>query len=113
MLSKIGQSNCSRKLPKTLENDRNSNFLSLLSLSSFKVGVKFSECDGMEWGSCLIYRRQQPITIRLVAARVSARMAPVTFAAAPRAPHGNQHGQPPFRSTLLHPICQSAGLECM
>ncbi|KAF3564653.1 hypothetical protein DY000_02016332 [Brassica cretica] len=44
-----------------------------------------------ELGSRGIYRRQQPIRFRLVAARVSLRMAPDACAAAPRAPNGWLH----------------------
>ncbi|KAF2533487.1 hypothetical protein F2Q70_00029321 [Brassica cretica] len=44
-------------------------------------------------GSWGIYRRQQPISFRLVAARVSLCMAPDASEAARRAPHVFQHGQ--------------------
>ncbi|KAG5381151.1 hypothetical protein IGI04_028993, partial [Brassica rapa subsp. trilocularis] len=54
-----------------------------------------------ELGSWGIYRRHQPISFRLVAARVSLRMAPDACTATPRAPHGWLHVQdtcrtPPF-----------------
>ncbi|KAL0864361.1 hypothetical protein Bca101_043479 [Brassica carinata] len=46
-----------------------------------------------EVGVVGIYRRQQQIRFKLVAARVSFRMAPDACVAAPRAPHGCQHVQ--------------------
>ena len=48
-----------------------------------------------------IYRIQQPIRFRLVAARVSAHMAQVACAAGPRAPHVFQHGQGSCKVTPL------------
>ncbi|KAG5388727.1 hypothetical protein IGI04_030268 [Brassica rapa subsp. trilocularis] len=50
-----------------------------------------------------IYRRQQPIRFRLVAARVSVRRAPIACTAAPRAPHGFKHGQDSCRAPPLLP----------
>ena len=79
----------SRKLSKSIET---SCFLSLLSLTF----LNWSEVVWMCWNLKVgvpIYRRQQPITFKLVAARVSLRMAPVACAAAPSAPHGGQHAQ--------------------
>ncbi|KAF2551735.1 hypothetical protein F2Q68_00033696 [Brassica cretica] len=52
------------------------------------------------WGIC---RRQQPISFRLVAARVSLQMAPDACAATPRAPHVFQHGQDTCRTPPLLP----------
>ncbi|KAF2589461.1 hypothetical protein F2Q70_00039299 [Brassica cretica] len=46
---------------------------------------------------------QQPISFRLVAARVSLRMAPDACAATPRAPHVFQHGQDTCRTPPLLP----------
>ncbi|KAF3595953.1 hypothetical protein DY000_02020763 [Brassica cretica] len=57
----------------------------------------------MSWGCGGIYRRQQPINFRLVAARVSLRMAPDACAAAPRAPHVFQHSQGTCRTPLILP----------
>ncbi|KAF2610658.1 hypothetical protein F2Q70_00012178 [Brassica cretica] len=57
-----------------------------------------------------IYRRQQPITIRLVAARVSLCMAPVACAAAPRAPHGGQHDQDVMQGDTTSSTCLICGL---
>ncbi|KAF2566162.1 hypothetical protein F2Q70_00025799 [Brassica cretica] len=56
-----------------------------------------------EQGSWASYRRQQPITFRLVAARVSLRMAPDACTAAPRAPHGWLHVQDTCRTPPLPP----------
>ncbi|KAF3512822.1 hypothetical protein F2Q69_00007255 [Brassica cretica] len=50
-----------------------------------------------------MYRIQQPISFRLVAARVSLRMSPDACAAAPRAPHVFQHGQDTCRTPPLLP----------
>ncbi|WZZ60558.1 hypothetical protein YC2023_060665 [Brassica napus] len=47
--------------------------------------------------------RQQPISFRLVAARVSLRMAPNACAATPRVPHVFQHGQDTCRTPPLLP----------
>ncbi|KAF2571191.1 hypothetical protein F2Q70_00001936 [Brassica cretica] len=47
--------------------------------------------------------RHQPISFRLVAARVSLRMAPDTCVAAPRAPHVRLHGQDTCRTPPLLP----------
>ena len=57
----------------------------------------------IELGSWGIYRIQQPISFRLVAAHVSLRMAPDAFAATPRAPHVFQHGQDTCRTPPLLP----------
>ena len=54
-------------------------------------------------GSWAIYRRQQPIRFRLVASRVSLRMAPDACTATPRAPHVLQHGQDSCRAPPLLP----------
>ncbi|KAF2619113.1 hypothetical protein F2Q68_00040689 [Brassica cretica] len=48
-------------------------------------------------------QRQQPISFRLVAVRVSLRMAPDACAAAPRAPHGWLHVQDTCRKPPLLP----------
>ncbi|KAF2578100.1 hypothetical protein F2Q68_00005239 [Brassica cretica] len=54
--------------------------------------------------SCFsVHSRQQPISFRLVAARVSLRMTPDACAAAPRAPHVFQHGQDTCRTPTLLP----------
>ena len=57
----------------------------------------------MSWGRGGIYRRHQPISIRLVAARVSFRMALDACAAAPRAPHGWLHVSATCRKTHPRP----------
>ncbi|KAG5378196.1 hypothetical protein IGI04_026038 [Brassica rapa subsp. trilocularis] len=54
-------------------------------------------------GSWGIYRRHQPISFRLVAARVSLRMAPDACTATPRAPHGWLHVQDTCRTPPLLP----------
>ncbi|WZY94053.1 hypothetical protein YC2023_066382 [Brassica napus] len=56
-----------------------------------------------ELGSWAIHRRQQPIRFRLVAARVSLRMALDACTAAPRAPHGWLHVQDTCRTPPLLP----------
>ncbi|KAG5394098.1 hypothetical protein IGI04_024061 [Brassica rapa subsp. trilocularis] len=56
-----------------------------------------------ELGPWPIYRIQQPIRFRLVAARVSLRMAPDACTATPRAPHVLQHGQDSCRAPPLLP----------
>ncbi|KAF3525214.1 hypothetical protein F2Q69_00045941 [Brassica cretica] len=56
-----------------------------------------------ELGSWGIYRRQQPISFRLVAARVSLRMATDACAAAPRAPYVWLHVQDTCRTPPLLP----------
>ncbi|KAG5388696.1 hypothetical protein IGI04_030237 [Brassica rapa subsp. trilocularis] len=57
-----------------------------------------------------IYRRQQPITFRLVAARVSLRMAPVACGTAPLAPHGGQHDQDVMQGDTTSSTCLIRGL---
>ena len=57
----------------------------------------------MSWGRGGNYRRHQPISFRLVAARVSLRMAPDACAAAPRAPHVRLHVQDTCRTPPLLP----------
>ncbi|KAG5388622.1 hypothetical protein IGI04_030163 [Brassica rapa subsp. trilocularis] len=68
-------------------------------------GVSFGQVwmlrnDLGSWG---IYRRHQPISFRLVAARVSLRMAPDASTATPRAPHGWLHVQDTCRTPPLLP----------
>ncbi|KAF2579110.1 hypothetical protein F2Q68_00005262 [Brassica cretica] len=57
-----------------------------------------------------IYRRQQPITFRLVAALLSLCMAPVACAAEPRAPHGGQHDQDVMQGDTTSSTCLIHGL---
>ena len=57
-----------------------------------------------------IYRRQQPIIFRLVAARVSLCMTPVACAVAPRAPHGGQHDQHVMQGDTTSSTCLICGL---
>ncbi|WZY88521.1 hypothetical protein YC2023_045256 [Brassica napus] len=56
-----------------------------------------------ELGSWPIYRIQQPIRFRLVAARVSLRMASDACTATPHAPHVLQHDQDSCRALPLLP----------
>ncbi|KAG5375563.1 hypothetical protein IGI04_040159 [Brassica rapa subsp. trilocularis] len=55
-------------------------------------------------GSWPIYRMQQPIRFRLVAASVSLCMAPDACTVTPRAPHVLQHGQESCRAPPLLPV---------
>ncbi|KAF3511191.1 hypothetical protein F2Q69_00007167 [Brassica cretica] len=54
-------------------------------------------------GSWPIYRIQQPIRFRLVAARVSLCMVSDACTATPRAPHVLQHGKDSYRAPPLLP----------
>ena len=92
MLTQNRQNNSSRKLPKSLENYRNSIFLSLLSLSRFKLILKCSGCVEKRGGRGLFIGISNQSETSRVAARVSLRMAPDACAAAPRAPLVFQHG---------------------
>ena len=91
VLTQNRQSNCSRKLPKSLENYRNSIFLSLLSLSRFELNFKCSECVQMRGGRGLFIGNNNQSGTSRVAPRVSLRMAPYACTATPRAPHGWLH----------------------
>ncbi|KAF2579111.1 hypothetical protein F2Q68_00005261 [Brassica cretica] len=67
-------------------------------------------CDSLCLVGVPIYRRQQPITFRLVAALLSLCMAPVACAAAPRAPHGGQHDQDVMQGDTTSSTCLIRGL---
>ena len=75
-----------------LENNRNSNFLYLLSLSRFKIGLMYSGCVNMRGGRGLFIGISNQSETSHVVARVSLRMAPDACSAAPRAPLVFQHG---------------------
>ena len=113
MLTQNRQSNCSRKLPKSLENYRNSIFLSLLSLSRFELTFKCSECVQMREGRGLFIGNSNQSGTSRVAARVSLRMAPDACAATPRAPHGWLHVSVLCRMTPRPlPVCMHGLAPC-
>ncbi|KAF2610717.1 hypothetical protein F2Q70_00011472 [Brassica cretica] len=78
-------------MPKSLENYRNSIFLSLLSLSRFELALMCSGCVQMRGDRGLFIGISNQSETSRMAARVSLRMASDACAATPRAPHGWLH----------------------
>ncbi|KAF2607242.1 hypothetical protein F2Q68_00045763 [Brassica cretica] len=83
--------------------DLDSDRTSFSSWTYLHLIIKGTDCPGRIQLDRTFPRRQQPISFRLVAARVSPRMAPDAYAATPRAPHVFQHGQDTCRTPPLLP----------